>query len=138
MLTEWPTCSRGDPVHQPLSLEMQVLQGLLGYVDPLKPPSPVLWRPLQPLGREWGKFLLMFALQMGLPGATCPLKLQSLFSSTLSPSGWKEELQHPGAAQRTLADDHSSLKKEKGGGPHLAYLAYLLRPDSAAFPGQRV
>ena len=55
-----------------------------GLEDPaLHTPLPLIL-PLWPVGREWGRFPPMPGVLVGVTG------LQSLFSSTLTPSGGKQ------------------------------------------------
>ena len=57
-LTKWqPICSKGACC--PLSLELQVLLGPVEYVDLTNTLAPILWWPLWPVERDWGKFLLI-------------------------------------------------------------------------------
>lgn len=51
----------------PLSSELWVLLAPVKYVDAPNTSAPILWWPLQPVGREGGKFPLMPGAQM--PGS---------------------------------------------------------------------
>lgn len=61
--------------------------GSVEYIDPLNTPCPI---PVV-YGEEVGEIPTGTGVQMGLVGATHPQGFQSLFSSTLTPSGWKQE-----------------------------------------------
>lgn len=73
----------------PLSLEMQALPASVEYIDSPNAPAPIPVVAPADCGKGMGKSLLMAVIQLGLVGAICPYRLQSLFSTILIQSRWK-------------------------------------------------